>query len=97
MNQRLELLRNARQPPREEMSRAPASACDSQRKPFTQLPSSNSIDPIPSGGGISATKVPNPSAGSPQTSNSIGEPDSPGFTRTSPGLAGVVLASAKKR
>src|SRR5258706_4863507 len=94
---RAEFLRNARQPPEDEISFAPASACGSQRNPFTQLPSSNSIDPIPSGGGIAATKLPNPSAGSPQTSNSIAAPDSPALTLSNPGLAGGVFASAKKR
>src|SRR5438046_3500033 len=91
------VFRKARHPPVELMSCAPRRAWDSHRNPFTQLPSSSSIDPIPSGGGMLATNVPNPSAGRPQTSNSIADPDSPAFTRTSPGLGGGVFARAKKR
>jgi len=92
------VFRKARHPPVELMSCAPRRAWDSHRNPFTQLPSSSSIDPIPSGDGMEATNVPNPSAGRPQTSNSIADPDSHAFTPgLSPGLGGVVFARAKKR
>lgn len=46
---------------------------------------------MPSGAGISATKAPNAASGMSHSSTSIGAPLS---DFTSPGLGGVVLASA---
>ena len=51
--------------------------------------------PMQSGPGMRATKLPNAAGGRAQTSSSIATPSS--ATRASPGLAGVVFGSAKKR
>ena len=53
---------NARQPPNAEMSRAPLIPAGSTTNPFTPLPSASRIVPIPSGGGIAATNLPNAAA-----------------------------------
>ena len=50
---------NARQPPNAEISRAPSIAAGSTTKPFTPRPSASRMVPIPSGGGIAATNLPN--------------------------------------
>ena len=80
------------------MSRAPCTACDSHTKPCTQRPSASSMLPRPSGGGISARKLPTSRCGSSQTSTSMARaPPSPLATRTSPGLGGTVPGSSNRR
>ena len=74
---------------------SPPSAAGSQMKPLTQRPSASSSEPMPSGGPTWAISLPNWRCGISQTSTSIATPSS--ATRTSPGLAGVVLASAYRR
>src|SRR4029077_20178493 len=64
----------ARQPPKLEMSRAPATPSASTRKPLTLRPSPSSSVPIDNGGGTAATKRPNALSDSAQTSTSIAPP-----------------------
>ena len=73
------------------MSVASSMAQPSQMKPFTWRPSSVSSVPMPSGAGISATKLPNSLTGSFHSSISMAAPSAP---LISPGLGGVVLARA---
>ena len=87
------LATKARQPPKLEMSRAPATASASTRNPLTALPSASSSVPIESGGGTAATKRPKAASGSAQTSTSMAAP-APFFTRSRPGFGGLVPASA---
>ena len=83
----------ARQPPKLEMSRAPAIASASTRKPFTLRPSPSSSVPIDNGGGTAATKRPKATADNAQTSTSIAAP-APFRTRSRPGFGGRAPASA---
>ena len=58
------------------MSRAPASACASHRKPCTWRPSASSTLPRPSGAGISARNEPTCASGMSQTSSAMAAPPS---------------------
>src|ERR1700732_4964143 len=77
-----------RHPPSVVISSAELIAKGSHRKPFTTLPSPSSIEPIESGGGTAARKLPKPPTGMAQTSSSIPGP-SKDKSRIRPGLGGV--------
>src|SRR5437667_10645675 len=76
---------NARQPPNDEISRAPLISAGSTIKPFTPRPSASRIVPIDSGGGIAATNFPNAAADQAQSSSLIDDPF-PRPTRSMPGF-----------
>src|SRR5215211_5679794 len=83
---------NARQPPNDEISRAPFTAAGSTIKPFTPRPSASRIVPIDSGGGIAATNLPNDATDKAHSSSLIRDP-APGSTRSMPGFGGVVSSA----
>ena len=82
-----------RHPPNFDTSSAPSTPTASTRNPFALVPSAKASVPIPSGGGIAATKLANAAGSSDQISTTISAP-CPGATRSSPGLAGFVLGRA---
>lgn len=85
--------RYARQPPKLEISSAPAMASASTRKPCTVVPSASFSVPIDSGAGTPATKRPKPSADIAQVSTSMALPV-PAATRNRPGRRGGPPGSA---